>query len=288
MQYRELGQTGARLSVIGFGGMLCVRESQADANRDVAEAVDRGVTYFDVAPSYGAGEAEERLGPALAPFRARAFLAGKTNRRDAAGAQQELKRTLRRLQTDHLDLYQLHAMTTLAEVEQVFAPRGAMEVMLRARERGETRFLGFSAHSAEATVALFERFPFDSVLCPVNFCTYIEGGFGGQIREAAHQRGAGVLALKAMARTAWPAGTTQEQRSWRKCWYEPLVDRRQAELALRFTLGLGVTAAIPPGHREFFAMALDLVSEPRPLSDDDQEEIHSLAGTAAPLFTAAA
>ncbi len=288
MQYRELGQTGARLSVIGFGGMLCVQESQADANRDVARAVDRGVTYFDVAPSYGAGEAEEKLGPALAPYRSRAFLAGKTNRRDAEGAQRELEQTLRRLQTDHLDLYQLHAMTTLAEVEQVFAPGGAMEVLLRSRERGQARFLGFSAHSAEAAVALFARFPFDSVLCPINFSTYLAGGFGGQIREAARQRGAGVLALKAMARTAWPAGTTPEQRSWRKCWYEPLVDRREAELALRFTLGLGVTAAIPPGHREFFAMALDLASEPRPLSDAEQEEIRAIAGTVVPLFKAAA
>src|SRR5438105_6993856 len=124
MQYRTLGRTGAQLSVIGFGGIVVNGLEQDEANRVVAGVVERGVTYFDVAPSYGNGESEEKLGPALEPFRKDTFLACKTGMRDAKGAQEELDRSLRRLRTDHFDLYQLHGVTELEDVERVFAPGG--------------------------------------------------------------------------------------------------------------------------------------------------------------------
>ncbi|HEV8638824.1 MAG TPA: aldo/keto reductase [Chloroflexota bacterium] len=288
MQYRTLGRTGARLSVIGYGGILCTQVEQTEADRHVASAVDRGVTYFDVAPSYGNGEAEEKLGPALDPYRRGVFLACKTGKRDAAGARAELEQSLRRLRTDHFDLYQLHAMTTPQDVEQVFAPGGAMEVLRAAREQGQTRFLGFSAHSVEAAVALLERFPFDSVLAPFNFSTFYKGNFGPQIVEAAQRAGAGLLALKGMARTKWPEGLPREQRTWPKCWYEPIADQGLASLALRFTLGLPVTAAIPPGHHELWEMALEVASEPTPLTPAEEVRLRAAAEETDPIFRAAA
>jgi aryl-alcohol dehydrogenase-like predicted oxidoreductase len=288
MHYRTLGRTGARLSVIGYGGILCTQVEQTEADRHVASAVDRGVTYFDVAPSYGNGEAEEKLGPALDPYRRGVFLACKTGKRDAAGARAELEQSLRRLRTDHFDLYQLHAMTTPQDVEQVFAPGGAMEVLLAAREQGKTRFLGFSAHSVEAAVALLERFRFDSVLAPFNFSTFYKGNFGPQIIEAAQRAGAGLLALKGMARTKWPEGLPREQRTWPKCWYEPITDRALASLALRFTLGLPITAAVPPGHHELWEMALAVASEPTPLSAAEEARLRAAAEETDPIFQAAA
>jgi aryl-alcohol dehydrogenase-like predicted oxidoreductase len=288
VQYRTLGRTGAQLSVIGYGGILCTQVPQSEADEHVASAVSRGVTYFDVAPSYGQGEAEEKLGPALEPHRKGVFLACKTNKRDATSAQAELEQSLRRMRTDHFDLYQLHAMTTLAEVEQVFAPGGAMEVLTRARDKGQARFLGFSAHGAEAAVALLERFPFDSVLAPFNAGSYMAGNFGPQIVAAAQKAGAGLLALKGMARTRWPEGVKGADRGWAKCWYEPIVDRETAGLALRFTLGLPITAAVPPGHRELFELALSVASEPTPLSEAEKARLRSLAAEAEPLFAAAA
>src|SRR5919112_1846789 len=101
MEQRPLGSTGAELSIIGFGGVVVTNETQSDANDLVAEAIDCGVNYFDVAPSYG--NAEERLGPALEPYRANVFLACKTGKRDRAGAAAELRESLRRLRTDHFD-----------------------------------------------------------------------------------------------------------------------------------------------------------------------------------------
>jgi len=285
MQYRTLGKTGQSLSIIGFGGILVRDVDSAEASRLVGRAIDVGINYFDVAPSYG--NAQDMLGPALEPYRANVFLACKTTKRDAASARLELENSLRVLRTDHFDLYQLHAMTTPADVEQVFGPGGAMEAFERARDEGKTRFIGFSAHSAEVAVELLNRYPFASVLTPINFGIYLKGGFGPQIVEATQRSGAGLLALKAMAWTKLPEGLPREQRRWTKCWYEPITDPEIAQLALRFTLSLPVTAAITPGHAELFEMALPVGEDPRPLTPAERERLAQLAEQIDPLFRAA-
>src|SRR5574341_1928125 len=156
-----------QLSIVGFGGIVVIGQAQTDANREVARAFDRGVNYFDVAPSYGGGEAEEKLGIALQPYREKSFLACKTMRRDAKGARQELENSLKVLRTDHFDLYQLHAMGGMEEVDTVLGAGGALEAFMKAREDGKVRFLGFSAHNEEAAMRLLDKFPFDSVLFPL-------------------------------------------------------------------------------------------------------------------------
>ncbi len=284
MHYRVLGRTGQQLSIIGFGGILVVGAEQAEANRLVASAVERGVNYFDVAPSYYAGEAEQKLGLALAPFRQQVFLACKTRRRDAAGAREELEGSLRRLHTDHFDLYQVHALLTVEEVQQVFAPGGAFEVFLRAREEGKARFLGFSAHTVEAALEALRRFPFDSVLFPFNFAAFWQGNFGPQVIEAAQSAGAALLALKAMARTSLPAGTTIEERPWAKAWYLPLAAEALATLAVRFTLSLPITAAIPPGHAELWEIAYRAAQDPHPLTAEEEQRLRTFAAETDPLF----
>ena len=111
---RSLGKTGVRLSVVGFGGIVVMNETPESASQLVARAIERDINYFDVAPSYG--NAEERLGPALEPYRKNVFLACKTQQRTRAGAEAELKRSLERLRTDHFDLYQFHAVTGMSDV----------------------------------------------------------------------------------------------------------------------------------------------------------------------------
>src|ERR1700742_5356562 len=104
---RPLGKTGEHLSIIGFGGIVVMDEDPTQASNIVAEAVDRGVNYFDVAPSYG--DAQERLGPALAPYRKNCFLACKTEGRKRDDSRAQLENSLKLLKTDHVDLYQFHA-----------------------------------------------------------------------------------------------------------------------------------------------------------------------------------
>jgi aryl-alcohol dehydrogenase-like predicted oxidoreductase len=281
---REYGKTGIQLSVIGLGGILVMNEEQDVANRLVAEAVERGVNYFDVAPTYG--NAEERLGPALEPYRKNVFLACKTIERGKEKAEAMLSRSLERLRTDHVDLYQFHGFCEPKEVDRVFAKGGAMEVFLEAKRSGRARFLGFSTHSIEAALLAMDRCDFDSVLFPVNFATYTKGNFGPQIMEKALAKGMGRMALKALCRQPWPEGDPDRKRYGGKCWYKPITDRHEADLALRWSLGLPITAAIPPGVPEIFRMAMDVAMNLKPLSADEQAELDALAESVQPLFTA--
>lgn len=285
MQKRIFGRTAHELSLIGFGGIVVMDTTPAEADAFVSEAIDAGVNYFDVAPSYG--NAEERLGPALKPYRDGVFLACKTGKRDAAGAREELERSLTRMQTDHFDLYQLHAITSQQDVEQAFGPGGAMETFVQARQQGLVRHLGFSAHSVEAAMAAMQQFDFDSLLFPFNFVTYEQAGFGPQVMEAAQARGMARLALKGMARGPWRDGDPHRSE-YPKAWYEPLADRTDAALALRYTLSLPITAALPPGDIRLFRLALDIAQDFVPMTEDERAEVRAWATREKPLFQQAA
>ena len=283
---RRAYRDGVELSIIGFGGIVVMGYEQKEANRIVASAWDRGVNYYDVAPSYGDGEAEIKLGPALQPYRKNAFLACKTTRRDAAGAQQEFEQSLRRLRTDYFDLYQFHAVSSMEDVEKILAPGGAAEFFQRIKKEGKARFLGFSAHHAEAALALMERFPVDSILFPVNFVCWYEGQFGPQMLEKAKEKKIARLALKGMAHTTWPKTLPRERRRYSKCWYEPLDEPEKARLALGWTLSQEITAAVPPGEKSLFDLALDIGASFNPLSRAQLDQVALLAKGKEPIFRA--
>lgn len=272
---------GVELSVLGFGGIIVCKMDQRDADAEVEHAVERGVNYFDVAPGYGDGEAEVKLGLALEPHRASSFLACKTARRDAAGAGVELIRSLERLRTDYFDLYQLHGIASLAEAEQALAPGGALETLVSAKRDGRVRAIGFSAHSEEAALWLLDRYDFDSILYPVNFVCYAQGNFGPSVLAKAKERGTARLALKALAYTPLDQSVPNP---WSKAWYRPIAEADLARRALAFTLGEDVTAAIPPGHAELFRMALDLAMDLEPLSTDERDTLLAEAAGLVPLF----
>jgi len=278
---RKLGRTGERLSIIGMGGIVVVGSPQNEADRIVREAIGRGVNYFDVAPTYGNGEAEEKLGNALAGYRDKVFLACKTTMRDREGARKELETSLSRLRTDHFDLYQLHALTTKDDVEKALGVGGAIEAFLKAREEGKVRFLGFSAHSVEAALTAIDRFDFDTVLFPFNWVCFYRGNFGPQVVKAARAKKMGLLALKAMARSPWPEGVKHD---YPKCWYQPVSDPAEAELALRFTLSEPITAAIPPGEYRLFQMALSIAARFKRLGKKERQLLQAKATELQPIF----
>ena len=284
---RRTYKDGEELSVIGFGGIVVCGLPQQEASRRVAEAYNRGVNYFDCAPSYFDGEAELKLGEALHPYRAKVFLAEKTTRRDAKGAREELERTLERFHTDHVDLYQFHAVGSMEDVDKILAPGGAAETFFAARKEGKARHLGFSAHHAPAALRLMDALELDSVLFPVNINAWQNGGFGPQILAKAKSKGMARMALKALAFGKWPAEVKENERKYPKCWYQPIDDREMAGLALRFTLNQEITAAVPPGDERIFDLALDLASEPLPhLSAGELAELKSKVSSLEPVFRA--
>jgi len=279
LERRSLGRTGETLSILGLGGVVVMNATAEEASARVREAVEAGVNYFDVAPSYG--NAEDMLGPALEPHRKGVFLACKTQARTRQAAAEELQRSLKKMRTDHFDLYQHHAVTKKADVETILGPGGAMEAFEAARKAGKVRFLGFSAHSVEAAMALMEGFAFDTILFPVNYGTWHAGDFGPQVLARAREKGMGILCLKAMAKGPWPS---EAEKRYAKCWYEPLDAPEEAALALRFTLSHPVTAAIPPGDENLFRMALRLAARFEPLTPAEVEAMKGRGGAAVPLF----
>jgi aryl-alcohol dehydrogenase-like predicted oxidoreductase len=279
---RRLGKTGAELSLIGFGGIVVTDTEQSFANNIVAEAFDRGINYFDVAPTYG--NAQERLGPAFEPYRKRSFLACKTAERSKDGAAKELETSLRLLRTDYLDLYQFHHLTTLAEVDQVFGPDGAMETFQAAKRAGKVRFMGFSAHSVEAALAALDLYDFDTILFPVNFVLFSQANFGPHVLERARSKGMGILALKAMAKTTWPKDINRSERPNPKCWYQPAALPEEASLALRWTLSQPITAAVPPGDEKYFRLAMDVAQKFHPLQPEEEKALMARAAGAEPIF----
>ena len=280
VEKRSLGRTGMMLSMIGFGGIVVKDAKPGDASAVVKLAIDSGINYFDVAPSYG--DAEIKLGPALEPYRKNVFLACKTTKRTKDEARAELEQSLQHLRTDHFDLYQLHAVTTLEEVNTIFGPDGAIETFQEARKEGKIRHIGFSAHSVEAALALMDRFDFDTILFPVNFATWHAGNFGPQVLARAQEKKMGILALKAMAKGPWPQGA--DKSKYPKCWYEPLSAQADVLMGLRFTLSHPVTAAIPPGEGELFRLALTLSDRLLPLNESEIKMIKEKALKTDPLF----
>ena len=280
IEKRSLGRTGEMLSVIGFGGIVVRDATPGEASSLVKLAIDSGINYFDVAPSYG--DAEIKLGPALEPYRKDVFLACKTGKRTKAEAREELEQSLKNLRTDHFDLYQHHAVTSLEDVDTLLGPGGAMETFIEAKKEGKIRFIGFSAHSVEAAMALMNRFDFDTILFPFNYTTWHAGNFGPQVMALAQQKKMGILALKAMARGPWQKGA--DRSKYPKCWYEPLVTDEDIRMGLRFTLSHPVTAAVPPGEAELFKVALKLRNDLKPLKKAETVKIKQEAASGIPLF----
>jgi aryl-alcohol dehydrogenase-like predicted oxidoreductase len=280
MRTRSLGRTGHRSSLITFGGIVAAGMSDAEADGIVGQAIDAGVNEFDVAPSYG--DAELKLGHALRGKRDHIFLHCKTLERSKQGAARELRESLQRLRTDRVDLYQLHGLNEPKELEQVLAPGGAMEAFLEGREAGLIRFIGITGHRPSTLVEALRRFPFDTVMAPVNFVLEHHSRFAEDLLAQARRRGVGVIAIKALAARPWRAS---EDRKYPKCWYKPLDDDREAELALRFALSQRVATVVPPADARLLRKAITAAQRYHRLEPAEQLELNGLAAHLKPIFT---
>ncbi|MHC4571671.1 MAG: aldo/keto reductase [Planctomycetota bacterium] len=283
---RTLGKTKQRVSIIAMGGIVVMNAEPAHAARVVAEAVEKGINYFDVAPTYG--DAELKLGPALKPYREKAFLACKTQRRDRKGAHEELNNSLKNLQTDHFDLYQLHAITDVEEdVKAALGKGGAIETFIEARKQGIIRYIGFSAHSPQAALAAMREFDFDTVMYPINFACHYNSGFETDVLAEAKKRGMGIIAIKAMAKQRakqrWQGKEGRER--YPKCWYEPIDDPELVRKALSWSLAQSITVAVPPGEESLYRMAVEFAPRCQPPTNNELLQLQQIATGCAAVFT---
>jgi aryl-alcohol dehydrogenase-like predicted oxidoreductase len=200
---RPLGRTGLEVSILGIGGYhLGSVDSDAEATQIVNQALDAGVNFFDNAWEYHQGLSEERLGRALKGKRDRAVVMTKvcTHGRDKNVAMRQLEESLTRLQTDHLDLWQIHEVIYENEPDLIFAPNGAAEALLQARQQGKVRFLGFTGHKDPSIhlKMLSHNFPFDTVQMPLNCLDATFRSFETKVLPEVNRRGMAALGMKSL------------------------------------------------------------------------------------------
>jgi len=200
---RPLGRTGLEVSVLGIGGYhLGSADSETESTQIVNEALDAGVNFFDNAWEYHRGLSEERLGRALKGKRDRAIVMTKvcTHGRDKDVAMRQLEESLTRLQTDHLDVWQIHEVIYENDPDLIFAPNGAAEALLEAKQQGKVRFLGFTGHKDPSIHLrmLSHNFPFDTVQMPLNCLDATFRSFEANVLPEVNRRGIAALGMKSL------------------------------------------------------------------------------------------
>jgi aryl-alcohol dehydrogenase-like predicted oxidoreductase len=203
MPYRTLGRTGEKVSAIGLGGYHIGVPSEADGIRLIRTAIDRGISFLDNCWDYHRGESEVRMGKALQDgYRQKVFLMTKIDGRTKASASQQIEESLKRLQTDHVDLMQFHEVVRMEDPDRIFAPGGGMEAMLEARKAGKIRYIGFTGHKDPLIhlrmleVAAEHQLHFDAAQMPLNVMDAHFRSFGQKVVPRLVEQGIGVLGMK--------------------------------------------------------------------------------------------
>ncbi len=281
---QEFGRTGHLSTRVIFGAAALASVSQDDADRTMETVEAYGLNHIDTAASYG--EAELRLGPWLERHRDEVFLATKTEKRRKADAHDEIRRSLERLRSDHVDLLQLHFLVDQGEWNVAMGPGGALEAAIEARDEGLVRFIGVTGHEVEVAqrhLESLERFAFDSVLLPYSFVMMQNPDYAADFEALAavcRERGVAIQTIKAITRRPW--GERQRDHA---TWYQPFDDPEALELAVHWVLGreevflnsVGDIALLPR------VLAAAETFRERP-SDERMRAMHEAQGVV-PLFT---
>jgi len=286
MQTRIFGRSGHASTLAIFGAAAFWNISQQDADQAVQQVLDAGVNHFDVAPSYGM--AEERLGPWMPRIREQIFLGCKTMERSAAGAEAEMQRSLKRLQVEQFDLYQMHAVTTMAELDEATRSGGALEAMTKAKQAGLTRHIGITGHGYDAPSIYLEalrRFDFDSVLFPLNFVQYADPVYrqnAEALLKECRARNVGVMAIKTVCRGPWKS----DEHAY-NTWYEPFDEASMIQRSAHFALSQDISGLCTAGDTRILPMVLHACENFTPQSAAEQAALVNEASQYAPLFAPA-
>ncbi len=235
MDYKEFGRTAHRSSRVIFGAAALGEVTQQEADRTLGLLLDHGINHIDTARSYG--ESELRIGPWMKQRRSAFFLASKTGMRTKAEALEELKQTLDRLKTDHLDLWQLHFLVDAQEWEAAMAEGGALEAAMEAKKQGLVRFIGVTGHGVDAPKAhlkSLEVYDFDAVLLPYNYTMLQNPVYNAdmaQLLEVCSKRNVAVQTIKSLARGAY----NPNEKTF-ATWYDALRDESSIEKAVHYVL----------------------------------------------------
>jgi len=268
MLTRRLGRTGHHSSVAVLGGAAFWGTDPDVTASAFAAALEAGVNHLDVAPRYG--RAQELLGPLVAPVRDRLFVACKTMRHDPDGVRAQLEESLTLLQCDYFDLYQMHAVTDLDELD---SRAGALRAITAARAQGLCRFVGITGHNLTTPAAQLEalrRHDLDTVMFPVNPRLWADPAYrhdAEALLAEAQGRDVGVMAIKAVAARPWG-----QRPHTATTWYEPYTTEEEIRRGVRFALSVpGVAALCTPSDPVLALAAIEAAAHFEPMSDQDMD-----------------
>ena len=283
MEKRRLGRTDHRSTVAIFGAAAFSKVDQATADQTMEAVVTYGVNYIDVAPSYG--DAELRLGNWLEHDRERFFLGCKTMEREKGGAATELHQSLERLRVDQFDLYQIHAITSMEELDSVTQAGGALEALIEARDQGLTKFIGITGHgvdSPEIFIEALRRFDFDTVLFPHNAIQCASPAFRSASEELVSickSKDVGTMVIKSISRGPWG-----EKAQTFDTWYEPFNEMDDIQAHVNFVLSHEITGICTAGDVRLLPLVLRACENYTPISSGDREKIIESSKAYEPLF----
>ena len=272
MKKRRFGRTNHMSTLAVFGAVALGKLDQPQADKVIEQVIRAGVNHIDIAPSYG--DAETRLGPWMPRIREDFFLGCKTMERSKTGAQKEFHDSLKRLQTDHFELYQLHAVTTMDELDTCTSRNGALEGVIEMRDQGLTKYIGITGHGMETPAIFIEalsRFDFDTVLFPINPTLFANDDYRAQalaLLDICEEKDVGVMAIKSVAKEPWG-----EQPHRYHTWYAPFEDEEIIQQNIHFVLSQKLTHICTPGDYRLLDKAFEACANFKPMEPSLQEGI---------------
>jgi aryl-alcohol dehydrogenase-like predicted oxidoreductase len=274
MERRRLGRIGHESSVLIYGAAALAEVTQEVADASIDEALAAGINHFDTAAGYG--DSELRLGAVMPRIRDQIFLATKTGERDREAAWQQINTSLERLQTDHVDLLQLHAIGDLAELDAATGADGALHAAIRAQEEGLVGAIGITGHGHEAPATHLEalkRHPFATVLTPLNPVLARDTGYRNAYEALVDEieyQDAGLMIIKAVARQNWPDPDAKTYATW----YEPFDQQHQVTAAVAWVLEHPeVTGIATPGDVRLLPLMIQAERERNTLDSETAEGV---------------
>jgi len=282
MEKRILGRTGHGSTLVALGGAGIRPTTPSESEAFIKFALDHGVNHIDVAPTYGNGMAEVILGEWVKEYRRNIFVACKTQKRTGKEVTDQLNRSLKNLQTDHLDLYQLHGLDDPEELKTALGEEGAVAAILDAKKQGLVRYIGITSHNPVNIMKALQSFDFDTVLLPVNYVLHAHPepqNDYAPVLALAEKRNLGVIAMKSVAKGPWPT----EVRT-HNTWYQPFSTQEEVDEAVWFTLSQYVTTAASSSDTRIARMMIDAAERYAPMEEKEQRRLHLKASAYKPLF----
>lgn len=272
MEKRTLGRTGHESTVVCFGTAGVGRVPQDVADVAVERILEHGVNHIDIAPTYG--EAMERMKPWMPRIRDQMFLGAKTDKRTRREAWDSINDCKQRLGVDSFDLFQLHGVVNMEELDEVTSADGALEALVEMRDRGMTKFIGITGHGPlvpRVQIEALNRFDFDTIMFPISASIFRNADYRRDAEELlalASEKNVGIHTIKMIARGGWDDGEHDCTT-----WYDPHRDQDDIDAALWWVLSQSMHTAPSAGDVQLLPKILDAADRFEHLSNDRQEEV---------------